>query len=201
MNVKEDGCMGIRILSPVTGQAVKLDDVPDPVFSGKILGDGAAVIPSEGKILSPVNGEVVSVAETLHAYGLRTEDGLELLIHVGLDTVQLKGECFHVHVKEGDRVSAGDLLAEVDLDTLKEKGLNPVTPVLVCDGLQNRTLNTAEGEMKAGETELLLVLDECCAAEMSEDAGAAVPEAASEKAAGASGSISKKEKKSEAKRS
>ena len=112
MNVKEDGCMGIRILSPVTGQAVKLDDVPDPVFSGKILGDGAAVIPSEGKILSPVNGEVVSVAETLHAYGLRTEDGLELLIHVGLDTVQLKGECFHVHVKEGDRVSAGDLLAE-----------------------------------------------------------------------------------------
>lgn len=186
MNVKEDGCMGIRILSPVTGQAVKLDDVPDPVFSGKILGDGAAVIPSEGKILSPVNGEVVSVAETLHAYGLRTEDGLELLIHVGLDTVQLKGECFHVHVKEGDRVSAGDLLAEVDLDALKEKGLNPVTPVLVCDGLQNRTLNTAEGEMKAGETELLLVLDECCAAGASEDAGAAVPKAASEKAAGAS---------------
>ena len=195
MNVKEDGCMGIRILSPVTGQAVKLDDVPDPVFSGKILGDGAAVIPSEGKILSPVNGEVVSVAETLHAYGLRTEDGLELLIHVGLDTVQLKGECFHVHVKEGDRVSAGDLLAEVDLDALKEKGLNPVTPVLVCDGLQNRTLNMAEGEMKAGETELLLVLDECCAAGASEDAGAAVPEAASEKAAGASGSVSKKEKK------
>ena len=70
MNMKEDGCMGIRILSPVTGQAVKLDDVPDPVFSGQILGDGAAVIPSEGKILSPVNGEVVSVAETLHAYGL-----------------------------------------------------------------------------------------------------------------------------------
>ena len=195
MNMKEDGCMGIRILSPVTGQAVKLDDVPDPVFSGKILGDGAAVIPSEGKILSPVNGEVVSVAETLHAYGLRTEDGLELLIHVGLDTVQLKGECFHVHVKEGDRVSAGDLLAEVDLDALKEKGLNPVTPVLVCDGLQNRTLNMAEGEMKAGETELLLVLDECCAAGASEDAGAAVPEAATEKVAGASGSISKKEKK------
>ena len=70
MNVKEDGCMGIRILSPVTGQAVKLDDVPDPVFSEKILGDGAAVIPSEGKIVSPVDGEVVSVAESLHAYGL-----------------------------------------------------------------------------------------------------------------------------------
>lgn len=191
MNVKEDGCMGIRILSPVTGQAVKLDDVPDPVFSGKILGDGAAVIPSEGKIVSPVDGEVVSVAETLHAYGLRTAEGLELLIHVGLDTVKLKGSCFQVHVKEGEQVKAGDLLAEVDLEALKAEGLNPVTPVLVCDGLQNRTLNTAEGEMKAGESELLLVLDECCAAEMPE----AAAEAADEKKGGDSVSAPKKEKK------
>ena len=195
MNVKEDGCMGIRILSPVTGQAVKLDDVPDPVFSGKILGDGAAVIPSEGKIVSPVDGEVVSVAETLHAYGLRTAEGLELLIHVGLDTVKLKGSCFRVHVKEGEQVKAGDLLAEVDLEALKAEGLNPVTPVLVCDGLQNRTLNTAEGEMKAGESELLLVLDECCAAEMPEAAGEAAAEAADEKKGGDSVSAPKKEKK------
>lgn len=195
MNVKEDGCMGIRILSPVTGQAVKLDDVPDPVFSGKILGDGAAVIPSEGKIVSPVDGEVVSVAETLHAYGLRTAEGLELLIHVGLDTVKLKGSCFQVHVKEGEQVKAGDLLAEVDLEALKAEGLNPVTPVLVCDGLQNRTLNTAEGEMKAGESELLLVLDECCAAGMPEAAGEAAAEAADEKKGGDSVSAPKKEKK------
>ena len=195
MNVKEDGCMGIRILSPVTGQAVKLDDVPDPVFSGKILGDGAAVIPSEGKIVSPVDGEVVSVAETLHAYGLRTAEGLELLIHVGLDTVKLKGSCFQVHVKEGEQVKAGDLLAEVDLEALKAEGLNPVTPVLVCDGLQNRTLNIAEGEMKAGESELLLVLDECCAAEMPEAAGEAAAEAADEKKGGDSVSAPKKEKK------
>ena len=195
MNVKEDGCMGIRILSPVTGQAVKLDDVPDPVFSGKILGDGAAVIPSEGKIVSPVDGEVVSVAETLHAYGLRTAEGLELLIHVGLDTVKLKGSCFQVHVKEGEQVKTGDLLAEVDLEALKAEGLNPVTPVLVCDGLQNRTLNTAEGEMKAGESELLLVLDECCAAEMPEAAGEAAAEAADEKKGGDSVSAPKKEKK------
>ena len=195
MNVKEDGCMGIRILSPVTGQAVKLDDVPDPVFSGKILGDGAAVIPSEGKIVSPVDGEVVSVAETLHAYGLRTAEGLELLIHVGLDTVKLKGSCFQVHVKEGEQVKAGDLLAEVDLEALKAEGLNPVTPVLVCDGLQNRTLNTVEGEMKAGESELLLVLDECCAAEMPEAAGEAAAEAADEKKGGDSVSAPKKEKK------
>ena len=104
-----------KILSPMTGEAVGLGEVPDPVFSQKIIGDGMAVIPSEGKLLSPVDGEVISVADTKHAYGLRTAEGLELLIHVGLETVHLKGECFQVFVKPGDKVKAGDLLAEVDL--------------------------------------------------------------------------------------
>ena len=133
MNVKEDGCMGIRILSPVTGRAIKLDEVPDPVFSGKILGDGAAVIPSEGKILSPVDGEVASVAETLHAYGIRTEDGLEILIHVGIDTVQMNGDGFTGHVKAGDQVKKGQLLLEVDLEKVKAAGYDTVTPMLVCN--------------------------------------------------------------------
>ena len=92
-----------------------LGEVPDPVFSQKIVGDGMAVIPSEGKLLSPVDGEIISVADTKHAYGLRTAEGLELLIHVGLETVHLNGECFQVFVKPGDKVKAGDLLAEVDL--------------------------------------------------------------------------------------
>ena len=92
------------ILSPATGQAVALERVPDPVFSQKIIGDGMAVIPEDGKILSPVTGEVASVADTLHAFGFRSNDGLELLVHVGLETVALKGECFKVHVKAGDRI-------------------------------------------------------------------------------------------------
>ncbi len=91
--------LGRDILSPVTGNAIPLDQVPDPVFSQKIIGDGIAVIPTKGTIVSPVDGEVASVAETLHAFGFRTEDGLELLIHVGLETVGLKGECFEVFVK------------------------------------------------------------------------------------------------------
>ena len=89
-----------------------------------------AVIPSDGRIVSPVDAQVVSVADTAHAYGLKTEDGIELLIHAGLETVSLKGECFKVHVKQGDTVKAGDVLAEMDLKFLEERKLNPITPVV-----------------------------------------------------------------------
>ena len=144
-----------KILSPMTGEAVGLGEVPDPVFSQKIVGDGMAVIPSEGKLLSPVDGEIISVADTKHAYGLRTAEGLELLIHVGLETVHLNGECFQVFVKPGDKVKAGDLLAEVDMAYLKERGINPITPVLVCGGFQGQQLNTAAGPVQAGKTVLM----------------------------------------------
>ncbi len=144
-----------KILSPMTGEAVGLGEVPDPVFSQKIVGDGMAVIPSEGKLLSPVDGEIISVADTKHAYGLRTAEGLELLIHVGLETVHLNGECFQVFVKPGDKVKAGDLLAEVDLAYLKERGINPITPVLVCGGFQGQQLNAAAGPVQAGKTVLM----------------------------------------------
>lgn len=144
-----------KILSPMTGEAVGLGEVPDPVFSQKIVGDGVAVIPSEGKLLSPVDGEIISVADTKHAYGLRTAEGLELLIHVGLETVHLNGECFQVFVKPGDKVKAGDLLAEVDLAYLKERGINPITPVLVCSGFQGQQLNAAAGPVQAGKTVLM----------------------------------------------
>ena len=144
-----------KILSPMTGEAVGLGEVPDPVFSQKIIGDGMAVIPSEGKLLSPVDGEVISVADTKHAFGLRTAEGLELLIHVGLETVHLKGECFQVFVKPGDKVKAGDLLAEVDLAYLKEREINPITPVLVCGGLNGQKLSGTEGPVQAGKTVLM----------------------------------------------
>ena len=144
-----------KILSPMTGEAVGLGEVPDPVFSQKIVGDGVAVIPSEGKLLSPVDGEIISVADTKHAYGLRTAEGLELLIHVGLETVHLNGECFQVFVKPGDKVKAGDLLAEVDLAYLKERGINPITPVLVCGGFHGQQLNAAAGPVQADKTVLM----------------------------------------------
>lgn len=146
-----------KIFSPMTGEVVGLEQVPDPVFSQKIVGDGMAVIPSEGNIVSPVDGEVISVADTRHAFGLRTADGVELLIHVGLETVHLNGSCFQVFVKPGDQVKVGDRLAEVDLEYLKEHNINPVTPVLVCGGMEGKKLCPTEGAVKAGETVLMQV--------------------------------------------
>ena len=116
-----------KLLAPLTGKLMPLDQVPDDVFAQKILGDGIAIIPENGRILSPVDGEVITVAETLHAYGFATEDGLEILVHVGLDSVAQKGEGFKTHVRPGDKVKAGDLVAEVDLELLKGKNIPTIT--------------------------------------------------------------------------
>ena len=119
------------IYSPCNGQIVPLTEVPDPVFSEKVLGDGFAVIPAEGKIYAPTDGEVTMVFDTLHAIGLTSSQGTELLIHIGLDTVTLTGEPFTAHVTAGDKVKKGDLLMEVNLDKIKTAGLNCITPVLI----------------------------------------------------------------------
>ena len=161
MNRKNDGCTGIRILSPLTGTAVALEEVPDPVFSQKIIGDGVAIIPRDGKLVSPIDGEVVSVAETLHAYGLRSKDGIEVMVHFGLETVALKGEFFTCHVKQGDKVKAGDLLAEADIQMLEEKQVNLITPVLICSGMENRTMNTVSGPVSAGSDTVITLFDAC----------------------------------------
>ncbi|MBR3834670.1 MAG: PTS transporter subunit EIIC [Lachnospiraceae bacterium] len=145
----------LSIVSPVNGKAILLENVPDDVFSQKILGDGCAVIPSDGSFVCPVDGEVVSVADSLHAIGFVTEDDVELLVHIGIDTVKLEGQGFKVHVKEGDKVKKGDPVVEVDLELLKAKGLNTITPVIICGGADELHMTQIEGEVKAGKTELL----------------------------------------------
>ncbi len=149
----------LRVLSPLSGQAVALDQVPDEVFSQRVLGDGMAIVPTEGRIYSPVDGEISSVAETKHAYGFTSDDGLEVLVHFGLETVALKGEGFTPRVKEGDKVKAGDLVAEVDLALLNGKGINLITPVLVCDGADGCAMEAASGPVKPGDPVLTLTAE------------------------------------------
>ena len=153
------------ILAPLTGKAVPLSEVPDPVFSEKVLGDGVAIIPADGKIVSPVDGEISTVAETGHAYGFTSENGQEVVVHVGLETVSLNGECFKVYGKAGDKVKAGDLVAEVDLEYLKEKDINPITPVLICSDTEGKELQYIEGDVKAGESEVLVLAEKSGKAE------------------------------------
>jgi beta-glucoside PTS system EIICBA component len=127
---------GLELAAPVKGHVVGLDDVEDPVFSSRALGEGVGIEPADGRVVAPVDGELITVADTGHAFGIRTADGIEVLIHIGIDTVQMKGEGFDVRVERGQKVSAGDLLAEVDFDAVRAAKHPTVTLMTV--------INTAE---------------------------------------------------------
>ncbi|EIM06064.1 PTS system glucose-specific transporter subunit IICBA [Planococcus antarcticus DSM 14505] len=116
--------------SPITGELLPISEVPDQVFSGKMVGDGFAIKPTEGKVFSPVNGKVVTVFPTKHAIGIAADNGTEILIHIGIDTVHLKGEGFTSHIEQGDLVEQGQLLMEMDLDYIAENAASIITPVV-----------------------------------------------------------------------
>lgn len=117
--------------TPTAGQLLAIEDVKDPTFSQKMLGDGYAVEPSDGKVVSPVDGEIMTVFPTKHAIGIKTDDGLEILVHMGLDTVELKGEPFTVNVSEGQKVRHGDLLATADLQAINHSGKGTTMIVII----------------------------------------------------------------------
>ena len=147
----------LEIKAPISGKAVPLSEVPDPVFSEKMMGDGLAIIPAEGKIYSPVNGEIIMVSATKHAYGILADDGTELLIHFGLETVELNGEGFNVLVKSGDKVKVGDIISEVDYEKLKEKNINMITPVLICNGSEDQKINCTYSNVEKGKDVIIKV--------------------------------------------
>lgn len=121
------------IYSPMAGTAVPLSEVPDPAFSEGLLGKGAAVIPSDGKVYAPCDASVDSVFPTGHAISLVADCGAEILIHVGLDTVTLEGKPFTACVSGGDKVKKGQLLITADLDAVTSAGLNIITPIVICN--------------------------------------------------------------------
>jgi len=143
----------VQIAAPVGGRVVGLDEVPDPVFASRALGEGVGIEPVDGRILSPVDGELITVAGTGHAFGLRTADGIEVLIHIGIDTVQMKGEGFDVQVESGQRVSAGDLLVVVDLEAVRAAEHPTVTLMTITNTAQLAEVAPRTGaDVAAGET-------------------------------------------------
>lgn len=129
-SAKSEG-IKITIDSPVEGKIIPLSEVKDEVFSNEIVGKGAAVVPEKGEIHAPAEGEIASVFDTGHALGMVTKDGVELLIHIGINTVELKGKYFQIHTKQGDHVKKGELLLSFDIEGIKNAGYDVTTPVLV----------------------------------------------------------------------
>lgn len=129
--IEEKSIDNSTVFSPIEGNAISLDKVNDGVFSEGMLGKGIAIEPSVGRAVSPINGVVSTVFETKHAIGLTSDEGIEILIHIGIDTVKLNGEHFNTYVKVGDKVNIGDLLVEFDIEQIKEAGYPTVTPIII----------------------------------------------------------------------
>lgn len=145
--------------SPVKGKAVSISEVNDPTFAEEILGKGVAVIPEDGKIYAPAAGELAMVFDTLHAFSMTTKEGAELLVHVGLETVGLKGKGFTAHKKAGDKVEKGDLILTADFDVIKEAGLDTIIPVVVCNTDEYKEVEPLAGkEVNAGDDILKISL-------------------------------------------
>ncbi len=147
----------LEIYAPVNGQIVPLDQVPDPVFSEKMMGEGIAIMPDKGNIHAPVEGTVVLVSDTKHAIGLRSNDGTEILIHIGLETVALKGEGFTVLVAAGDKVSVGQSLIEVDWDYIREHAKSIITPIVITNSAERNVQLEVTKEGIMGETVLMTI--------------------------------------------
>lgn len=139
------------VYAPLTGRLLNLEDVPDPVFSQKMMGDGMAIEPSEGILVSPVEGEIIQLFHTKHAIGIKSQTGMEILLHIGLETVAMNGEGFEAFVKEGDKVKPGDKLITFDLNLIKEKASSTITPIIITNGdIIENVQKSPLGEVKGG---------------------------------------------------
>lgn len=126
-----------KIVAPTDGELIPLANVPDEVFSQKVMGDGFAVIPANGRAVAPISGTAVSVFPTGHAVGIETKDGIECILHIGLDTVELNGEGFRPLISQGDKVKAGQPVVEFDKDLVESKGYNVTTMVVFPSGYEH----------------------------------------------------------------
>jgi len=134
-----------KLIPVMAGEVVSIDQVPDAVFSQKMLGDGFAVKPTNGTVVSPVDGTIVQIFPTNHAFGILTESGLEILVHIGIDTVELKGEGFKRLVEVDTKVKAGEPIVEVDLTFVGERAKSLITPVVITNKEKVKQMTTHYG--------------------------------------------------------
>jgi len=148
-----------NFLAPIDGRLVELTHVPDAVFAQKIMGDGFAIDPAQGEIVSPVNGTITSfMADTRHAVGITAEDGMEILIHVGIDTVNLEGEGFTGLVSQGDKVTVGQPLIRVDLALIRNKVPSLISPVVFLNLPEGISVSVEEGRLvKRGDKDFFII--------------------------------------------
>lgn len=140
-----------KVLVPITGIVSSVKECQDPVFAGEMVGKGSLILPSEGKVYSPVDGEISMVADSKHALGITSNTGLEILIHIGLDTVELNGEPYTSHVSQGQKVKAGDLLMEFDIEKIKAGGKSVESPVIITNADDKEINLLANGQTNHGE--------------------------------------------------
>jgi glucose-specific phosphotransferase system IIA component len=138
--------------APQYGEVRPIDEIADPVFAEKILGDGVCLLPEKDQVLSPVNGVVTNIIDTEHALGIIADDGAEIIIHVGVDTVEMKGAGFEMKVKEGQRVSVGEVLLKADLSKIKMAGYPTHTAMVISNGEQYKVMKVFSGKALAGKS-------------------------------------------------
>lgn len=147
----------VELKAPISGVVVPIEQVPDEVFSSKMIGDGVAIDPQEGIIYSPVEGEIIQAFPTKHAVGIATKEGLDILIHIGVDTVKMGGEGFEMFVKIGDQVRVGDKLVTFDLQKIREKAKSTITSVLITNIDQVKSMqSTAASRVQKGDAFLTI---------------------------------------------
>lgn len=145
----------ITMVAPMTGEIIEIDKVPDAVFAGKMIGDGLAIKPSEGTVVAPCNGKIIQVFPTNHAIGILTPEGIELLIHIGLDTVNLQGNGFEVFVAGGDDVKKGDKLLEVDLEYVSNNAKSTISPIIITNIDMIHSLSVRKGTVEKGKDAIM----------------------------------------------
>ncbi len=148
---------GTVIKAPLTGEIVPIEDVPDPVFADKVVGDGIAINPTGNRMVAPCDGTIGKIFETNHAFSMETASGVELFVHFGIDTVELKGEGFKRVASEGQDIKAGETVIEVDLEFLREKAKSIITPVVISNMDDVASLEKATGSVAEGNDALLTV--------------------------------------------